>query len=78
MVYLITTSVSLVAAWALTRNFGLRGTAVALIGGELFMAMTVLRASLRFLGDSFGGFARSMFSMPKLRRSTTAAAAVTE
>ena len=78
MVYLIVTSVSLAAAWALTRRFGLRGTAVALIGGELFMAMTVLRASLRFLGDTFGGFARSMFSLPKLRREAATTAAVTD
>jgi O-antigen/teichoic acid export membrane protein len=66
-IYLIVTSCSLVAAWVLTRPFGLRGAAVALIGGELFMASSVLRSSLKFLGDTFGGFLRSMFSMPTMK-----------
>jgi len=30
------------------------------------MALNVLRNSLEFLGDTFGDFTRSMFSIPKL------------
>jgi O-antigen/teichoic acid export membrane protein len=68
MVYLIATSCSLAAAWVMAHYFGLRGVAVALIGGEIFMAAHVLRASLKFLGDTMGGFAQGMISVPKLRR----------
>ena len=66
VVYLIATSVSLAIAWVLASFFGLRGVAVALIAGEIFMALNVLRNSLEFLGDTFGDFTRSMFSIPKL------------
>jgi len=67
MVYLAVTSCSLAAAWLLAEHFGLRGAALALIVGEIFMACSVMRSSLRFLGDTFAGFARSMFSVPRLR-----------
>jgi O-antigen/teichoic acid export membrane protein len=67
-VYLTVTSLTLAAAWPLSRHFGLRGAAAALIVCEMVLATTVLRTSLRFLGDNFGDFARSMFSVPKLKR----------
>lgn len=65
--YLAATFGALGLAWALAHPFGLRGVAVALIAGEILIASTVLRTSLKFLGDTFGGFARSMFTVPKLR-----------
>ena len=67
MVYLAATGGSLAAAWGMAHLFGLRGVAVALIGGEVFMAVNVLRTSLRFLGDTLGGFASSLFRLPKWR-----------
>ena len=67
VVYLIATSASLVAAWVLCHYFDLRGAAFALIGGEIFMDLFVLRASLSFLGDTFGGFMRGMLTVPKLK-----------
>jgi O-antigen/teichoic acid export membrane protein len=66
IIYLIATSASLGAAWFLAHAYGIRGAAVALIGAEIFMSAFVLRASLAFLGDTFTGFMRSMFSIPKL------------
>jgi O-antigen/teichoic acid export membrane protein len=71
LAYLVITSLSLAPAWVLATHFGLRGVAVALIGGEIFMALIVLRSSLRFLGDTFGSFARSLFSLPSLKRPGT-------
>jgi O-antigen/teichoic acid export membrane protein len=68
--YLVITSLSLALAWVLAAHFGLRGVAFALIAGEVFMALIVLRSSLNFLGDTFGAFMRSLFSLPRLRRST--------
>ena len=68
LVYVLATGGSLAGAWVLAGRFGLRGVAVALIAGEAVIAATVLRASLRFLGDTFGGFVRSLFSLPRLRR----------
>jgi O-antigen/teichoic acid export membrane protein len=67
-IYLAVTSFSLALAWVLAPHLGLRGVAVALIGGEIFMAASVLRSSLKFLGDTFREFFSSMFSMPKLKR----------
>jgi O-antigen/teichoic acid export membrane protein len=64
--YLMTTTVTLAAAWIMAHFFGLRGVAAALIGGEAFMAANVLRNSLKFLGDTFSGFFRSIFTIPKL------------
>jgi len=66
LVYMIATVCSLIAAWPLAHTFGLRGVAVALLGGEVFMAVNVLHNSLQFLGDTFGGFFRSMLSVPTL------------
>lgn len=67
VVYLAATGGSLAAAWAMAHLYGLRGVAIALIAGEAFMAVSVLRTSLRFLGDTLGGFAASLFRVPKLR-----------
>lgn len=68
VVYLTATAISLVLAWFATRLFGLRGAAVATIAGEIYMAVHVVRASLKFLGDNLPDFVRSMFSFPRLRR----------
>ena len=68
MVYLGATSVSLTVAWFTTQAFGLRGAAVAMISGEIFMSAYVLRASLSFLGDTMAGFMAGMFAMPNLGR----------
>ena len=67
-VYLAATSVSLTLAWFATRTFGLRGTAVAVIAGEVFMSAYVLQASLTFLGDTLSGFFAGMFALPRLGR----------
>jgi len=67
LVYLAATGGSLVAAWVMAHLFGLRGVAVALIAGEAFMAVNVLRTSLRFLGDTLGGFVHSLFQVPNSR-----------
>ena len=67
-VYLMATSVSLTLAWFTTRTFGLRGAAVAVIAGEIFMSAYVLRASLSFLGDTLSGFVSGMFALPNLGR----------
>ena len=67
-VYLVATSGSLATAWGLCHWIGLRGAAIALIAGEAFMSIFVLRASLKFLGDTLGGFVGSLFTLPKLRR----------
>ncbi len=66
--YMIATSCSLGVAWVMAHYFGLRGVAYALIGGEIFMASNVLRASLKFLGDTFSGFTTSMLSIPRFGR----------
>jgi O-antigen/teichoic acid export membrane protein len=71
VVYLAATGGSLVAAWGMAHLFGLRGVAIALIAGEAFMAVHVLRTSLRFLGDTLGGFASSLFHLPKLRHGSS-------
>jgi O-antigen/teichoic acid export membrane protein len=69
--YLVVTIVSLATAWVFAQHLGLRGVALALIGGEIFMALIVLNSSLRFLGDTFMGFAKSMISVPHWRRSSS-------
>ncbi len=66
--YLTATMLSLVCAYILATKFGLHGVAVALMAGEIFMAVHVLRASLAFLGDTFSGFTAALFSIPRLRR----------
>jgi O-antigen/teichoic acid export membrane protein len=67
VLYLTVTTLTLAAAWPMSQHFGLRGAAIALIVCEMVLAMTVLRASLKFLGDNFTDFAKSLFSMPTVR-----------
>jgi len=67
LMYLIATTCAVAAAWFLAHHFGLRGVAVALIAGEAVIASGVLRSSLLFLGDSWGGFLESLWSLPKIR-----------
>jgi O-antigen/teichoic acid export membrane protein len=69
VMYLIVTMASVGVAWVLASPFGLRGVAVALIGGEIVIASIVLQSSLNFLGDTMGGFWRSMFSVPRWKSS---------
>ena len=65
VLYLTVTALSLAAAWPLAKAFGLRGAAIALLAGEAVMAASVLRSSLRFLGDTFAGFAEAMVTLPR-------------
>jgi O-antigen/teichoic acid export membrane protein len=67
LMYLTVTTCAVAAAWFLAHHFGLRGVAVALIAGEMVIASGVLRSSLRFLGDTWGGFLGGLGSVPKIR-----------
>jgi hypothetical protein len=49
-------------------SLGLRGAAIALVAGDVFTAFYVLRESLGLLGDTAGGFARSMLDLSPLLR----------
>ena len=64
------TVASLVLAWFLmhVQGLGLRGAAVALVIGDLFTAVYVLRESLRLLGDTLGDFSRSMLDLSLVQR----------
>ncbi len=68
VLYLIVTMASVGVAWVLAKTFGLRGVAVALIGGEMVIASIVLRSSLNFLGDTMSGFLASLISLPKWKK----------
>jgi O-antigen/teichoic acid export membrane protein len=68
LLYLAVTACSLAVAWVLAHRYGLRGVAVALIGGEIAIASFVLRFSLHFLGDTMAGFWGSMFSVPRWKK----------
>jgi O-antigen/teichoic acid export membrane protein len=67
---LASTCLALVLAWLLMRvsSLGLRGAVLALLAGDLFTAVYVLRESLSLLGDDFGDFARSMLDLSLLNR----------
>jgi O-antigen/teichoic acid export membrane protein len=67
---LTATCVALVLAWVLMHvpALGLRGAAIALVAGDLFTAVYVLRESLRLLDDNLGEFARSMLDLSLLQR----------
>jgi O-antigen/teichoic acid export membrane protein len=45
---------------------GLRGAAIALVIGDIAIALFVLRTSLRLVDDTFERFLRSMFELPKI------------
>jgi O-antigen/teichoic acid export membrane protein len=49
-------------SWALAELAGLRGVAVALVLGEIMIALYVLPASTRLVGDRLGDLARLMIS----------------
>ena len=49
-------------------SLGLRGAAIALVAGDVFTAVYVVRESLGLLGDTLGGFARSMLDLSPLLR----------
>jgi Na+-driven multidrug efflux pump len=61
---------ALILAWLLMHvpSLGLRGAAIALVAGDVFTAFYVLRESLGLLGDTLGGFARSMLDLSPLQR----------
>ena len=67
---LTATCVALLLAWVLMHvpALGLRGAAIALVAGDVFTAVYVLRESLGLLGDTLGGFARSMLDVSPLQR----------
>jgi Na+-driven multidrug efflux pump len=64
------TCLALVLAWVLMHipSLGLRGAAIALVAGDLFTAVYVLRESLRLLGDNMRDFTRSMLDLSGLQR----------
>jgi O-antigen/teichoic acid export membrane protein len=66
---LASTCLALVIAWLLMHvsSLGLRGAVLALLAGDLFTAVYVLRESLSLLGDDFGDFARSMLDLSLLQ-----------
>jgi O-antigen/teichoic acid export membrane protein len=61
-VSLIVNIAVLAAAWLLAQGIGLPGVALALLFGEILVALYVLPASLRFVGDSWRGLARAALS----------------
>jgi O-antigen/teichoic acid export membrane protein len=67
---LTATCLALVLAWVLMHVplLGLRGAAIALVAGDLFTAVYVLRESLRLLDDNLGDFTRSMLDLSLLQR----------
>jgi O-antigen/teichoic acid export membrane protein len=67
---LASTCLALVLAWLLMHvsSLGLRGAVLALLAGDIFTAVYVLRESLSLLGDDFGDFARSMLDLSLLNR----------
>jgi O-antigen/teichoic acid export membrane protein len=64
------TCASLLLAWFLMHvpGLGLRGAAIALVVGDAFTAVYVLRESLRLLGDNLGDFVRSMTDLSLVQR----------
>jgi O-antigen/teichoic acid export membrane protein len=66
---LTATCLALVLAWSLmhVKALGLRGAAIALVAGDAFTAVYVLRESLQLLGDNLGSFARSMLDLSVLQ-----------
>jgi O-antigen/teichoic acid export membrane protein len=76
-VLVVTSSLSLLAAWLLMEvpALQLRGAAAGLVVGDVINALYILRISLRLLGDNFPDFARSMLSLPKFRLSRSKVAA---
>src|ERR1700733_14263933 len=64
------TCLALALAWVLMHipSLGLRGAAIALVAGDLFTAVYVLRESLRLLGDNLDDFARSLLDLSLLQR----------
>jgi O-antigen/teichoic acid export membrane protein len=67
LVYLASTSVSLIVAYPLIRNFGLIGAATALTLCEIAMAMYVVPMSNKLLSDDWPAFAASMFDVTQLK-----------
>jgi Na+-driven multidrug efflux pump len=64
------TCLALLLAWVLMHipSLGLRGAAIALVAGDLFTAVYVLRESLRLLGDNLANFMRSMLDLSLVPR----------
>jgi O-antigen/teichoic acid export membrane protein len=66
--YLVATGVTLAVTYAMAREYGLLGAAGSLILSELIMDTYVLPASLRISHDTWGGFLRSMWDIPRTLR----------
>ncbi len=68
-VIVTTSALSLGLAWAAMQVFGLglRGAAAAVVLADLLNTVFVLKISLGLLDDSFGAFARSMLTVPRVR-----------
>jgi O-antigen/teichoic acid export membrane protein len=61
------TVVALLLAWMLMHtSLGLRGAAIALVAGDLFTAVYVVRESLQLLGDNLADFTRSLLDLSAL------------
>jgi Na+-driven multidrug efflux pump len=67
---LIATCLALVLAWLLMHvsSLGLRGAAIALVAGDAFTAVYVLRESLQLLGDNLGDFVHSQMDLSLLQQ----------
>ena len=67
IVYLVCTSATLLVAYPLIVNFGLKGAGVALISGEILMAIYVVHLSNKLLSDRRSAFAASMVDTTQFR-----------
>jgi O-antigen/teichoic acid export membrane protein len=62
--YIFGTGVTVIVTYFAAKHAGLMGAAASLVLSELIMNIYVLPQSLRFSHDTFGGFARSLFTFP--------------
>ena len=68
VIYFIATAVSLLAACALMRSFGLIGVAVAMLSVDLLCTSIVVPSSLVLVEDTLGPFCTSMIRVPPALR----------
>jgi O-antigen/teichoic acid export membrane protein len=73
MAFVVLSSLSLVLGWALVRQHGLTGAAIALSFTDIFMAYLVLKTSLGQLHEKLGDFVRAILIFPFLLRSAKTA-----
>jgi O-antigen/teichoic acid export membrane protein len=67
-VVLVASAMSLVLSYPLMKVdfLGLRGAAISLVLGDIFIALFVLKTSLRLAEDTLPGFCRSLLEVPAL------------